>query len=422
MAREYKPYILPTELQLKDYQKDGVKFLQSHWEAILADEMGLGKTVTMLMSIKDWIDKQNMEEQCKQKRCLIITPASLQWTWVREIQRWFGEENFYDLFPRCGDSCIQLDTYENLDKWILHEKGRRALVVIWNIDMVLFDEAHYLKNPSSKRHFYAKEVSKRCTYIYLLTGTPMSSGPKDLAALLDVMWQLDTFGGYKTFYRKYCDPSWNGFGYDYSGASNQEELHEKLKPYLLRRTKQSVGLKLPPKTVKNICVGSMEQEYASTFEEMEDYSRMVNKEKFPLAVNFIDNLLTNGKRPVIFVHHKSLLKKFVNKYKDKCVAIYGGQSKDERQKSVDRFQAGEIPIIICSLMASAVGLTLTSSDTAVFLEYLWSPDISKQAEDRIHRLSQTKPCTIYNLYMNYSIEQQKLLTIYAKQLRTEGIL
>ena len=117
-----------------------------------------------------------------------------------------------------------------------------------------------------------------------------------------------------------------------------------------------------------------------------------------------------------------LRNKFIRKYKDKCLAVYGGQTKEERQESVDRFQAGEIPIIICSLMASAVGLTFTSSDTAVFLEYLWSPDVSRQAEDRIHRLSQTKPCTIYNLYFNRSIEQQKLLTIHAKELRTEGIL
>lgn len=380
--------------------------------------MGLGKTVTMLMAIKDWVDKQNSIPHGK--NCLIITPASLQWNWVREIQCWLGKENFKFLFPGCGFNHIFLDTYDNLGTWLYHKKGQDSIAEIHNIDMVIFDEAHYLKNPKSKRHMLAKEISKRCTYIYLLTGTPISSGPKDLAALLDVMWQLDSFWGYKTFYNKYCDPMWNGFGYDYSGASNQSELHEKLKPYLLRRTKESVGLKLPPKTIEDVCIGEMGQEYASTFEEMEDYSRMVNKEKIPLAVEFINNLVENGKRLVIFVHHKALLNKFIRKYKG--VAVYGGQTKEERQASVDRFQAGEIPIIICSLMASAVGLTLTSSDTAVFLEYLWSPDIVRQAEDRIHRLSQTKPCTIYNLYMNYSIEQQKLLTIYSKELRMEGIL
>lgn len=418
MSDKHIPYT--TKLQLKDYQKDGVMFLQSHWEAILADEMGLGKTATILMTIKEWIDKQN--STMYGKNCLIITPASLQWNWVREVQCWLGEDNFKFLFPGCGHHHIYLDTYNHLGVWTYQQRGQKPMVDLLDIDMVIFDEAHYLKNPKSKRHMLAKEISKRCTYIYLLTGTPMSSGPKDLAALLDVMWQLDSFGGYKTFYNKYCDPMWNGFGYDYSGASNQRELHEKLKPYLIRRTKESVGLKLPPKTVKDICIGDMEQEYASTFAEMEDYSRMVNKEKFPLAVEFINNLVGNGKRPVIFVHHKTLLNKFIRKYKDKCVAVYGGQTKEERQESVDRFQAGEISIIVCSLMASAVGLTLTSSDTAVFLEYLWSPDVSKQAEDRIHRLSQTKPCTIYNLYFNHSIEQQKLLTIHAKELRTEGIL
>lgn len=407
-------------MKLKNYQVDGVKFLQSHWEAILADEMGLGKTVTMLMAIKSWVEEQRKSKS--QKSVLIITPASLQWNWVREIKRWYGEEEYKYLCPKSAWNGICLDTYENMKNWAVKRKGQKNMSEWWNVDIVIFDEAHYLKNPNSQRHFWAKEISKMCTRIYLLTGTPMSSGPKDIASLLDVMWQLDSFGGYKTFYKKYCDPFYNGFGYDYSGASNQEELHEKLKPYLLRRTKKSVGLKLPPKTIKNICVGSMEQEYASTFEEIEDYSRMVNKEKLPLAIEFIDNLISKGKRPVIFVHHKTLLDNLRTKYKKKCVAIYGGQDRDKRQDSIDKFQAGDVPIIICSLMASSVGLTLTSSDTAVFLEYLWTPDIVKQAEDRIHRLSQTKPCTIYNLYMNHSIEKQKLLTIYSKELRMEGIL
>lgn len=409
-----------TQIELKEYQIEGVKFLQSHWECILADEMGLGKTVTTLMAIKDWVEEQRKLQ--KPKRVLIITPASLQWSWIREIKKWYGEEEYKHLYPKSEWNGICLDTYENMKNWAIKRKGKKNLSEWWNTDIVIFDEAHYLKNPNSQRHFWAKEIAKTCTRIYLLTGTPMSSGPKDIASLLDVMWQLDSFGGYKTFYKRYCDPFYNGFGYDYSGASNQGELHKRLKSYLLRRTKKSVGLKLPPKTVKNICVGSMEQEYASTFEEMEDYSRMVIREKLPLAIEFINNLVSNGKRPVVFVHHKILLENLRQKYKNKCVAIYGGQDRDKRQESIDKFQAGDVPIIICSLMASAVGLTLTSSDTAVFLEYLWSPDISKQAEDRIHRLSQTKPCTIYNLYMNYSIEQQKLLTIYAKQLRMEGIL
>ena len=121
MVRVYKPYTPPSELQLKNYQKDGIKFLQSHWEAILADEMGLGKTVTMLMAIKDWVDKQNSTPYGK--NCLIITPASLQWNWIREIQCWLGEDNFKFLFPGCGHHHIYLDTYDHLDVWTYQQRG-----------------------------------------------------------------------------------------------------------------------------------------------------------------------------------------------------------------------------------------------------------------------------------------------------------
>ena len=91
-------------------------------------------------------------------------------------------------------------------------------------------------------------------------------------------------------------------------------------------------------------------------------------------------------------------------------------------KAIDAFQDEDVPLIFCSLQASATGITLTSSDTAVFLEYLWSPAVSQQAQDRIHRLSQTKPVTIYNLYCPKSIEMQKGMRSYAKELDMKGIL
>lgn len=191
---------------------------------------------------------------------------------------------------------------------------------------------------------------------------------------------------------------------------------------MIRRTKKECGIKLPPKDIIDINMCDCKQAYASTFEEIERYARVVNRKKFPYVVRFIDSLLAEGKRPVIFVHHKVLMSRVMNHYKDKTVNSYGGPNMYRRDEAVRKFQNKEVPMIVCSLQASSTGITLTSSDTAVFLEYLWSPAVSQQAQDRIHRLTQTKPVTIYNLYCAESVEMQKNLHSYAKELNMEGIL
>lgn len=108
-------------------------------------------------------------------------------------------------------------------------------------------------------------------------------------------------------------------------------------------------------------------------------------------------------------------------FKD-SVQIYGGQSVEDRNDAVEKFQNGEVPIILCSLQASATGLTLTSSRVAVFMEYLWSPSVSKQAQDRVHRISQTRDVTIYNLYCPQSIEEQQGMRSFVKELDMKGVL
>lgn len=250
----------------------------------------------------------------------------------------------------------------------------------------------------------------------------MVSGPCDLAPLLDILGLLPLFGGYEGFYKRYCNPIWNGYGWDYTGSSNKDELKEKLKKYMIRRTKKECGIKLPQKKIVDVPVVEYKQSFAESLQEIEEQTQVVNRLKYPYAIKFIDGLLAKGKRPVVFVHHRDLMRKLTKHYGKKAVKITGGQSMENRQKAIDAFQDEDIPLIFCSLQASATGITLTSSDTAVFLEYLWSPAVSQQAQDRIHRLSQTKPVTIYNLYCPKSIEMQKGMRSYAKELDMKGIL
>lgn len=391
-------------VQLKEHQKVAVKWIQEHgYQCMLCDDMGLGKTATALSGIAEWLDMG---------RYLIVCPASLKLNWCHEIKMWLNIDTVPD---NMTDYPIAVTNYERLGAY-------KDIIKEQNFIGAIFDESHYLKNPNSTRTKLAIELCRYIAFVMLLSGTPMVSGPADLAPQLDVLRLLPDFGGYMKFYRRYCNPVQTPYGWDFTGASHIAELHKKLKKFMIRRTKEECGINLPPKQIIDIPVTNCIQPYAHTLQDMELQQQVVNDVKYPYAVDFINNLLLSGKRPVVFVHHKNLMKDLMDKYGNIAVNIYGGQTAEERECAVRRFQNEEVALIFCSLQASATGITLTSSDTAVFLEYLWSPSISKQAQDRIHRISQTRPVTIYNLYCPGSIESQKEIRSYIKELDMEGVL
>ena len=394
--------------ELKPHQKEAVERIKKTYQLILADEMGLGKTATILKATRDtWVGYAG------KKKILVVCPASLKKNWQKEIVEWSGWPFKQELDKiQCGPHIIT--NYERLKNFV--EPAEKGL-----IGTVIFDEAHYLKNPKSQRFYYAERIAARAEKKFLLTGTPMVSGPCDLAPLLDILGVLPLFGGYEGFYKRYCDPSFNGYGWDYTGASNKEELKRKLKPYIIRRTKKEVGIGLPKKSIVDVPMIECKQPYADSLQEIEAQFRTVNRVKYAPAVKFINDLLEKGERPVVFLHHRSLMARLKETFKD-SVQIYGGQSVEDRNDAVEKFQKGEVPVILCSLQASATGLTLTSSRVAVFMEYLWSPSVSKQAQDRVHRISQTRDVTIYNLYCPKSIEEQQGMRSFIKELDMRGVL
>ena len=389
-------------MELKPHQIEAVQRIKDEYQVLLCDDMGLGKTATALKGIED---------RLKEGRYLVVCPASLKLNWCHEIAVWLDTQiepdNFFD-YP------IAVTNYERLKSNFLAIRKAGFIGVI-------FDEAHYMKNNESDRGFYGIKIGWMFPYRMLLTGTPMLSGPKDLAPLLDCMGLINEFGGYTDFYKRYCIKVNNGYGIGYDGSKHVRELNNRLKKWMIRRTKKEVGLELPPKQIIRIPVCKLSQPYASTFHEMEESQRIVNITKMPYALDFLNNLLEQGKRPVVFVHHRDVMNELRSVY-GKAGYIVGGQSPRSRDKHVADFQQGKTDMIICSLQASSVGITLTSSDTAVFLEYLWSPSVHDQARDRIHRITQKKPVTIYELYCAGSIEDQKDYNAFCKQLDMRDIL
>lgn len=177
----------------------------------------------------------------------------------------------------------------------------------------------------------------------------------------------------------------------------------------LRRTKDDLENKLPTKTIVPIPIIELNQPAPRSFHDIERYDRAVLQKKLNASVDFIEQLLERDEKVVVFVHHKDIGKALHMKFPGASV-IVGGQSPTHRQINIDNFQLHDTQIIICSLQASAVGLTLTASRCAVFIEYPWSPALLAQAQDRVHRLGQDKDVFIFYLYGQGSIDEYRLNT------------
>ena len=375
-------------LPLLPHQKEGVEFILNNSSAFVCDDMGMGKTRTVIEAMI----------QRSQFPILVICPSALKLNWRNEIARWAG----IDLEIDNLEQDIIITNYERMNKY-------KFEIQALPIKQLVLDESHSFKVESSKRTQLALAWSRKIPYKILISGTPMLNRPRELITQMEILNNIHKVGGREKFLEKYCNPRHSQYGIDYSGCSDLQELHQTMNGIWLRRTKDDLENKLPTKTIVPIPIIELNQPAPRSFHDIERYDRAVLYKKLDASVDFIEQLLERDEKVVVFVHHKDIGKALNMKFPDASV-IVGGQSPVHRQLNIDNFQLHDTQIIICSLQASAVGLTLTASRCAVFIEYPWSPALLAQAQDRVHRLGQDKDVFIFYLYGQGSIDEYRLNT------------
>ena len=375
-------------LPLLPHQQEGVEFILNNSSAFVCDDMGMGKTRTVIEAMI----------QRSQFPILVICPSALKLNWRNEIARWVG----IDLDIDNLNQDIIITNYERMNKY-------KFEIQALPIKQLVLDESHSFKEESSKRTQLALAWSRKIPYKILISGTPMLNRPRELITQMEILNNIHKVGGREKFLEKYCNPRHSQYGIDYSGCSDLQELHQTMNGIWLRRTKDDLENKLPTKTIVPIPIIELNQPAPRSFHDIERYDRAVLYKKLDASVDFIEQLLERDEKVVVFVHHKDIGKALNMKFPDASV-IVGGQSPIHRQINIDNFQLHDTQIIICSLQASAVGLTLTASRCAVFIEYPWSPALLAQAQDRVHRLGQDKDVFIFYLYGQGSIDEYRLNT------------
>lgn len=369
------------------FQTDGIDWLTNHFRCLLADEMGLGKTVQII----------GLVNKCPGvERVLVVCPASLKLNWAAEIEKW--DSRGMDIQVLSGSPTTNplrpgytIINYDILSKW-----GNILLDYPW--DLAAFDEAHYLKNIKAKRTKVA--LSLNANRMVFMTGTPMVNRPVEMFNMLN---KIGLFGNRRHYEIKYCNAKQvRKFGriiWDNSGASNLDDLRQKIQPIMLRRLKKDVLTELPDKIHQVIELSGCEDilDGVEWYDELPvggsataEARHEAGLAKVPAAIEHIKSVLEQKDKVIIFAHHRAVVEQLREGLKDYGAAtITGGTPPNARQEHVKFFQTrDDVRVIICNIQAAGVGLTLTAADTVIFVELDWVPGNMKQAEDRAHRIGQ----------------------------------
>lgn len=384
-----------------DHQYTAAKFLLEKRKAILADEMGGGKTLSSIMAAYSLPTPR-----------LVVSPASLKLNWAKEIR-------MVDLDGKIHlvrDKGIDANADWNIINYDILEKYFKELDRV-NWKVIIFDEAHYMKavtnggKPDSKRAKHGLKLGLKAPYVFSLTGTPITNRPKDIFNLLRLSDHILS-RNFFNFALNYCGATHNGWGWDFSGSSNEDELHEKIKPYMLRRLKKDM-LDLPKKIRRFIPVEIDLREYRIAIAEymrkrpyikgdhlveLTTAKHILAKNKTSHTIEIAETIVDSGESVVIFTCYDAVVKEIMNKFKDNVVKITGEDSEKKRQQAVDDFQRGKVQVMVANIIAGGVGLTLTRAKYLIFNDFDWVPANHLQAEDRIHRIGQDEIATVNYVY------------------------
>jgi SWI/SNF-related matrix-associated actin-dependent regulator 1 of chromatin subfamily A len=451
---------VPAGLDYLPYQKAGIQYGLQRDAILLSDSMGLGKSIQTIGILNN---NRNL------KKILLVCPASLKINWKRELEKWLVNPLSIEIVdskkPLLPNADILICNYD-----IAHKYRDQLYAIQW--DVLIADEAHYMKNPNTNRAraILGKYDNKgnevlppiRALKKILLTGTPIPNRVKEVWPLIRYL-DPERWNNFFAFAKRYCDAFKGRYGWNFDGASYLDELQNTLRStVMIRRLKEEVLKELPPKIRQVIHLDTTgatslikrEQEAYIRFEELtaylqaqvelaklaseRDYEEAVRAlsehkrvafreiskmrhelalKKAPAVIDFInDSLEDSDHKIILFAHHSDVIAQFKEAFGDKAVVLTGSTSMKDRQESVDRFQNDPyIKIFIGNIIAAGVGLTLTASSHVIFAELDWVPGNMQQCEDRSSRIGQKNTVLVQHLVFDGSLDASMAQTLIEKQ-------
>ncbi|MDR2116754.1 MAG: DEAD/DEAH box helicase [Planctomycetaceae bacterium] len=429
--------------ELLPYQLDGIAFAVGAGRAILADDMGLGKTVQGIGVA------ELLAREVDIKKVLIISPASVKSQWKSEISK-FAPHRSAQLV--LGGSSERFDQYSNEVFFTIcnYEQVIRDILPIeqtrW--DLIILDEGQRIKNWETKTTRTIKALSS--PYALVLSGTPMENRIDELYSVVQFVDDNRLLPAYRFFHRhRIVEDSGRVAGY-----KNLDELREQLKPILLRRTKESVQIDLPERTVEVVRITPTEEQLEMHNGQMKIVAGIVGKKyltemdilrlqkallaarmsadstflvekrepfyssKLERLEELLEELLREYDRKIVMFSEwttmLNLIEPIFERNNVKYVRLDGSIPQKKRQSLVQTFADDSDCRVFLTTNAGSVGLNLQAANTVINVDLPWNPAILEQRIGRAHRMGQQRHVQVFLLVTENTIEEQMLKTISAK--------
>jgi SWI/SNF-related matrix-associated actin-dependent regulator 1 of chromatin subfamily A len=411
----------------KKYQIQAVRHLEQcpqRGRGILGDDMGLGKTYEAMgwaaINPDAW-------------PVVVVCPSNVKFQWAAQFAEHAGIhstvlEGTKPYLPK-NTTPVVIINYKILStaKWPRGKrKGARPhfpwVKTIQSLrpKTLIIDEFQYIKNRSALRTRAVVALGRKMKHVIGASGTPIEKAPIEFFPMLNLIDKTE-FPSVMKYAFQYCAPkkAWRGHGWDFSGAENLDELHQRIAPYIIRRMKTDVAKELPPKirTILPITINNrreyqkaeqnflqwvsekMGQDHAENLAEqgaigitrMGALKRIAAEGKIKEIERWIKHYIADyRKKPVVFCVHKKITKALIKKFPHAAL-IDGSVASEKRPDIIDRFQNDpKCQLFIGQLRAAGVGLDglQKMADTVVFAELGWNFSEHEQAEDRLLRIGQ----------------------------------
>ena len=458
----------PEGLSYLPYQRAGIAYARARTRSLIADEMGLGKTIQAI----------GLVNLTNPTSVMIVCPNSVKLNWRRELERWLVDKRSIGIangkrFPENDD--IVIINYDIVGK-------HRSAIDARTWDLLIVDEAHYLKNPRAQRTQYVlgrwdydereriQPINARQTVF--LSGTPLTNRPIELWPILKYALPNTLGRSWKYFVTRYCGGEPTRYGWYVDGATNLDELQERLRSELMvRRRKADVLAELPAKRRQvvelpaNGCAdvvrreqeamdsirqrlselrrqveaarGQSESAYRAAVKQLREGTRAAFGEiarlrhdtavaKIPSVIAYALDCLESVDKLVIFAHHHDVIEGLsdgLREAKVGHVTLTGEHTIEERQAAIDRFQTNpSCRVFLGSITAAGLGITLTAASHVLFAELDWVPANIVQAEDRCHRIGQKDSVLVQHLVLEGSIDVTMARALIDKQAILDAVL
>ncbi|PKO84087.1 MAG: hypothetical protein CVU17_05790 [Betaproteobacteria bacterium HGW-Betaproteobacteria-11] len=442
---------------LRPYQQVGLDWLQFLREfglaGILADDMGLGKTVQTLAHLQ--LEKASGRAD---RPSLVVAPTSLMTNWAHEAAQFTPDLKVLVLHGKdravlhqaMAEADLILTTYPLLVR-------DRDVLLAREYHLLVMDEAQFIKNPKAQSHQVARQIKAR--HRLSLTGTPLENHLGELWAQFDFLMP-GLLGNAKRFGQVFRTPI------EKQGDKEmRQRLAERVRPFLLRRTKEQVLKELPPRTeivrwveleggqrdiyeslrvvfdkklrqvlteqgvgrsqimildallkLRQVCCDPRLVKLASA--EALVKKGAVPSAKLATLMEMLEELLDEGRHVLLFSQFTSMLELIEEELEKRELAYVKltGQTRD-RETPIRAFQEGRVPLFLISLKAGGTGLNLTAADAVIHYDPWWNPAVEEQATARAHRIGQDKPVFVYKLLTQGTVEEK----ILALQGRKRGL-